>query len=195
MTLEGIVVKNIIRKLLAGEDYRVEVVALLDAEFLKYVLEFFERVVQAKLRNQSITIDWYKKELLDLQLPPKDFAIHAGLNEKTIRNMYGSAKREIVLEVSLEHYETLYNAIQELTSQNDVDIILTIKLRGVSVDLNINESLIVINTVAVKRAALRGGLWSTAGKQVEKPLMRTLCTLLRVPKRYFDQRRVPTHLR
>jgi len=46
--------------------------------------------------------------------------------------------------------------------------------------LNINESLLVINTLAVKRSALRGGLWSTAGKRVEKPLMLTLCKLYRV---------------
>lgn len=34
--------------------------------------------------------------------------------------------------------------------------------------------------MAVKRAALRGGLWSTAGKRVEKPLMLTLCKLFGV---------------
>jgi hypothetical protein len=45
----------------------------------------------------------------------------------------------------------------------------------------LGESLIVINTLAVKRAELRGGLWSTAGKRVEKPLMQTLCRLYGVP--------------
>lgn len=195
MTLTGVVIKNIIRKLLAGEDYRAEVVALIDAEFLQYVIEFFRRVVDAKLRNESVTTDWYKEELLNANLPKEDIAIHSGLNMKTISNMYNSATKQVVLDASLEHYEALYNAIEELTSQNDVEITLTIKLRGVSVELNINESLIVINTIAVKRAALRGGLWSTAGKQVEKPLMMTLRALLRVPKRYFDQRRVPSHLR
>jgi hypothetical protein len=38
----------------------------------------------------------------------------------------------------------------------------------VSIALNINKGLIVINTLAVKRADLRGGLWSTAGKKLEK---------------------------
>ncbi|MBS1641704.1 MAG: CfrBI family restriction endonuclease [Bacteroidetes bacterium] len=37
------------------------------------------------------------------------------------------------------------------------------------------------NTLAVKRAELRGGLWSTAGKRVETPLMKTLCKLYSVP--------------
>ncbi len=187
MTVTGIVIKNIIRKLLAGEDYRAEVVALIDAEFLQYVIEFFSRIVDAKLKNRSVTIDWYKEEFLNPELRPSDIAVHSGLNMKTISNMYNSSRKEIVLEASIDHYDVLLNAIQDLTEQSDVDIALTIKFRTVSVDLNINESLIVINTLAVKRAALRGGLWSTVGKQVEKPLMVTLCALFRVPLKYFNQ--------
>ncbi|HNL07824.1 MAG TPA: CfrBI family restriction endonuclease, partial [Chitinophagales bacterium] len=92
----------------------------------------------------------------------------------------------IVIDASNEHYEILYNSISRLIeSQNDIDLTLTIKFRGVSVELNINESLIVINTLAVKRAALRGGLWSTAGKKVEKPLMQTLCMLFNVPEQNY----------
>lgn len=195
MTLTGIVIKNIIRKLLSGEDYRAEIVALIDAEFLQYVIDFFKRIVEAKLKNESVTIDWYKEELLNPELSKNDIAIHSGLNMKTISNMYNSTARQIVLDASLEHYETLCEVIEDLTSQGDVDILLTIKFRGVSVELNVNESLIVINTIAVKRAALRGGLWSTAGKQVEKPLLTALCTLFRVPIKYFDQSRLPESLR
>jgi hypothetical protein len=41
----------------------------------------------------------------------------------------------------------LYNSISELIeTQSEIDLTLTIKFRGVSVELNINESLIVINT-------------------------------------------------
>ncbi len=57
MTLTGIVIKNIIRKLLAGEDYRSEIVTLLDAEFLQYVIDFFKRVACAKLDNKDVTVD------------------------------------------------------------------------------------------------------------------------------------------
>ena len=116
--------------------------------------------------------------------------------------MYNSARREIVLEATMEHYEQLYDTINSLVEQgSDIDITLTIKLRGVSVDLNINESLIVINTLAVKRAELRGGAWSTAGKQVEKVLMQVLCKLYGVPSENYeltglsnDQREVDFYL-
>ena len=101
--------------------------------------------------------------------------------------MYGSATRSIVIEASNEHFETLYQSIQTLVEiEEDIDLTLTIKLKGVSVDLNVSESLIVINTLAVKRAALRGGLWSSAGKSVEKHLMLTLCKLYKVPESNYD---------
>lgn len=192
MTVTGIVIKNIIRKLLSGQDYRSEVLTLIDAEFLQYIVDFFKRIACAKLDNKDITVDWYKKELLCADsLTKEEVAVHSGLNMKTISNAYNSTRKQIVLEASLEHYDALYDAINSLTEQGGVDVALTIKFRDVSVDLNINESLIVINTLAVKRSALRGGLWSTAGKQVEKPLMIALCALFKVPKKYYDQRNLP----
>ncbi|MDE0015593.1 MAG: CfrBI family restriction endonuclease [Candidatus Poribacteria bacterium] len=192
MTVTGIVIKNIIRKLLAGQDYRSEVLSLINAEFLQYVVDFFKRIAWAKLDNENVTADWYKKELLCADsLTKEEVAVHSGLNMKTISNAYNSTRKQIVLEASLEHYDALYDAINSLTEQGGVDVALTIKFRDVSVDLNINESLIVINTLAVKRSALRGGLWSTAGKQVEKPLMIALCALFKVPKKYYDQRNLP----
>lgn len=186
MTLTEKVTKNIITKLAKGQDYRIEIVTLINATFLQYAIDFFKRVVDAKLKNQKITTDWYKKEFLNPNLPSNEIAIHSGLNKKTIMNMYNSAKKEIVIEASNEHYDALYEAIQSLVdTEGEVDITLTIKLRGVSVDLNVSESLIVINTLAVKRAELRGGLWSTAGKRVEKPLMVTLCKIYGVTEEFF----------
>ena len=178
MTLTKQVTKSIIKKLLNGEDYRIEIVTLIDAVFLQYTIDFFKKIIDAKLKNKRITGDWYKKEFLDERLSPEDIAINSGLNKKTISNMYNSARREIVIEASNKHYEALYQAIQSLVDgEEGLNVTLTLKFKGVSVDLNVSESLIVINTLAVKRAALRGGLWSTAGKRVEKPLMHTLCIL------------------
>lgn len=183
MTITEHVAKKIIQKLIKGEDYRIEIVTLIDAEFLQYVIYFFKRIVDAKFNNIDITIDWYKKEFLNEYLSAEEIAIHSGLNKKTISNMYKSATRQIVIDASNEHYDYLYSAIQTLVdSEGDLNLTLTIKFKEVSVDLNLSESLIIINTLAVKRAALRGGLWSTAGKRVEGPLMLTLCKLFNVPK-------------
>lgn len=196
MALTDQVVKRIIKHLLKGEDYRIEVIALINAEFLQFAIEFFRKVVQAKIDNLDINIDWYKAAFLDSKLQSDEIAINSGLNKKTITNMYNSASKEIVINASNEHYDILYQAISKLVdSQPDIDLNLTIKFNKVSVELNINESLIVINTLAVKRASLRGGLWSTAGKRVEKYLMATLCRLFNVPFQHFDQSRIPISMR
>lgn len=181
MTLTEQVAKNIIRKLLKGEDYRIEVVTLINAEFLQFAIEFFKKIIDAKLKSEDISIDWYKKEFLDPSLPAKEIAINSGLNKKTIHNMFNSSTKEIIIDAANEHYDVLYQSIKSLVeTEHELDLTLTIKFKGVSVDLNVSESLIVINTLAVKRAELRGGLWSTAGKRVENPLMKTLCKLYNV---------------
>lgn len=182
MTLTDQVTKNIIRKLLKGEDYRIEVVTLINAEFLQFAIDFFKKIIDAKLQSKNITADWYKDAFLNPNLTIDEIAINSGLNKKTIHNMFNSSTKEIVIDASNEHYDLLYQSIQSLVeTESELDLTLTIKFKGVSVDLNVSESLIVINTLAVKRSALRGGLWSTAGKRVETPLMKTLCKLYSVP--------------
>lgn len=186
MRVDKPVVAKIIEKLIKGQDYRIEVVTLINAEFLQFAIDFFKKVVEAKLESKGINEDWYKKIMLDSSLDKNEIAINSGLNMKTIGNMFNSTKKEIVIDASINHYDSLYKSISELAEQsNDIDLTLVIRINGVSVELNINESLIVINTLAVKRAALRGGLWSMAGKRVEGPLMEFLCGIYGVkPSNY-----------
>jgi hypothetical protein len=187
MILPEAIAKQIIRKLIHGEDYRIELVALIKANFLQHGIEFFKKIVDAKLNNTDITLDWYKANFLSPSLSSKDIAINSGLNMKTISNMHNTGRRDVVIEASNAHYDEICKVIEELIeADNEIDIVLTIKLRDVSVNLTINESLIVINALAVKRAELRGGLWSTAGKRVETPLMLTLCRLFNVNSSYYS---------
>ena len=183
------VIKNIIKKLINNKDYRIEVINLINAEFLQFAIDFFKKVTETKLNNKNVTINWYKEKfLLDPQLPSQDIAIYSGLNMKTIKNMFHSGTKKIVIDASKNHYDTLCKSIEKLVDKNgELDLKLTLKLNDVSIDLNINETLIVINALAVKRAALRGGLWSTTGKRVEKPLMKVLCKLYGVSKDYYRE--------
>ena len=48
--------------------------------------------------------------------------------------------------------------------------------------------MIVINTLATKKIALRGGAWSSIGKKVEKPLVDKLCDILKVPLENRDNK-------
>lgn len=187
MTLKEQVIKNIVSRVIKSQDYRIEVVNLINAEFLQFSIDFFKKVVDAKLNFKSIDIEWYKNAFLNKSLSADEIAIYSGLNKKTISNMYRTANKEIVIKASNEHFDSLYESIQALVeNDNEIELTLTIKFNGVSVDLNVSESLIIINTLAVKRAALRGGLWSTAGKRAEKYLMLALCKLYNVDEQYYN---------
>jgi len=187
MTLANQIIKNIITRIIKSQDYRIEIVNLINAEFLQFTVGFFKKIAAAKRNSQDITIDWYKKAFIGSNLPSEDIAINSGLNKKTISNMYGAAKKNIVIEAANEHFDSLYNSVKSLVQmENEIDMSLKIKFEGESVDLNFSESLIVMNTLAVKRAALRGGLWSTAGKSAEKYLMLTLCKLFKVAEKNYN---------
>lgn len=188
MNDDTLLLDRVIRHLLRGEDYRYEVILRISERFLEYALSFFQEVVKAKLHGQEISQDWYKSTLLnpDYVKARDDIITHAGLNKKTITNQFQSARREIVLNVTEKHYDRIRETIANLVdSEGDLDIRLTIRLRDVSVELTISESLIVITALAVKRSQIRGGAWSSIGKQVEVPLMRALCDYYRVPSEHY----------
>lgn len=179
---------NVLNSLYKGEDYRGEVISLIQDDFIAYSIEFFKKVMIAKLENKSITVDWYEKEFIKNEdLKKEDIAINSGMNMKSISNKYKSTKKDIVITASDEQYGNLKQAIEELINvEKDLDLTLTIKYNQASVELTLNETLIVINTLAVKRAAIRGGAWSSIGKNIEKPLMKSLCILYGVPKKNYD---------
>ena len=186
ITLHPDIAAEIIRRVLNGVDHRDVVVDLIDGIFVSEAIEFFKRIVQAKIDNASITMDWYRRHFLDEGLDKGDFATNAGLNLKTIGNKRGTQRKEIIIEESLEHFEKLVQLVESL-NDDSVNIDLSLSIRGVAVRLNLNESLIVINALAVKRATIRGGAWSSSGKLVEGPLMETLCRLFRVDDQYFTK--------
>lgn len=187
MRFDKIAVKQIILKLLEGKDYRGEVLNIINADFLDFALQFFKKVAIAKLEGKELTDDWYKTYFLqNPDLAKEEVAIHSGLNMKTISNTYKTTAKDVVIDASIEHYDAFVKTIEELIEiDNSLELMLTIKYNQVSVELTLSESLIVMNVLAVKRAAIRGGAWSTAGKRAEKPLMLTLCHLFKVPPEYY----------
>lgn len=180
--------REIIKRLIKGQDYRIVTQTEINSRFLEYCIDFFKEVIQAKMENQSITMDWYKEHFIESSdYNPADIAIHAGINKKTITNMFNSGTKEVVISASKDNYDTLVDSIEHLIqSKGNLDIQLSIKFNGVSVELNLNESLIVINSLAVKRAAIRGGAYSATGKNVEGPLMLTICKLFNVDEKNYS---------
>ncbi len=188
--------KNIIKKVISNQDYRDEVLIIIDEIFFDYCITFFKQVVYAKIDNLGEQSDWYQKVFLDSTLQKDQIAINSGLNMKSITNAYNSSRKEIVIQASTENYARLRSTINGLVAAgNNFEIKLSIKCNDVAVDLTAAESLIVINTIAVKRAEIRGGMWSAVGKQIEKPLMITLCKLYNVPFEFHNQDNNPDSFR
>ena len=188
MTVTDRVIMNVVRRLLRGEDYRIEVTNLIDAEFLQFTAGFLKEIARAKSESKDASADWYKEAFLGPDTPPKDMITYAGLNRKTIDNMYNSTRKDVVVDACDEHYDSLYRSISALVeNERDMDIRMVIESQGTDADLSINECLMVINTLAVKRATIRGGHWSAIGKRVEKPLMQALCMLYGVPSANYDK--------
>ena len=185
MTFTRLVSKNIIRKLLTRQDYRSEVLTLIDAEFLQYVVDFFKRIVKAKLNKEPVTADWYTEEFLNSNsLSNSEMSVYSGIDIATPLN-----SEQIVLATTVKYHDALYDAFNSLG--NNLDMGFTIKFRNVSFGLDLNESLILFNTLALKRSTLQDRLWNETGKQIKKPLMTTLCALFKVPKKHYDQRNLP----
>ncbi len=189
MTFQKQVIDNTIEKLLKGQDYREEVVNAINAEFFDFAISFFKEIVRAKLDSEEISLEWYKRYFINNEgFTAADSAIFAGMNKKTITNIYGTASKEVVLDVANANFDYLSTLVEELKQDSSDEIGISIKLnyKDIYVELNLAESLLVINALATKKAAIRGGAWSSIGKKVEKPLVTKLCMLSGVPKEYMD---------
>ncbi|TLD81256.1 CfrBI family restriction endonuclease [Helicobacter sp. MIT 11-5569] len=188
MRFDDIVINKTIEKLLKGQDYREEVINAINLEFLDFALDFFKQILEAKINDTNINLQWYKKHFINnSKIEPNEAAIFAGMNKKTISNIYGSATKEIVLNVANTNIDYLESLLETLGDNGEnIGINIKISYKEISVELNLSESLLVINALATKKIALRGGAWSSIGKRVEKPLMLALCQQCRVEKDFID---------
>jgi len=178
------IVRAAIGLILQGKDHRDIVVDSIDRTFVQQALSLFEQVVCAKLYGETITADWYTERFLDNNLDSEEIAWNGGINLKTVSNKRGSAKKEIVIEEAIGHHRRFRELVDSLTDDS-MDLELTLTLNKVSVSLNLNETIVVINALAVRRAGLRGGAWSSIGKQIEGPLMEVMCRAFKVCDKYF----------
>lgn len=143
----------------------------INVEFLDFALEFFKQILHTKLNDKSINLAWCKNNFINSQnLEPSEAAIYAGMNKKTISNIYGSATKEIMINVANANIDYLESILNSLGNESEnIGISIKISYKNIAVELNLSESLLVINALATKKIALRGGAWSSIGKRVEKP--------------------------
>ena len=190
MTFGEEAVRKTVSKLLCGSDYRDEIINAVNAQFFDFCIKFFREIIDAKYDGKNINMAWYSEHFIDADnIPPEDAAIYAGLNRKTITNIYGSSSREIMIDAARNNFAYLRAILDELEndSANDLAVTISISRNDVAVKLSLTESLLVINALATKKLQLRGGAWSAIGKRVEKPLVDELCKRAGVPEEYIDR--------
>ena len=128
-SFEEKIIDATVKKLLNGEDYRQEVVNDINVKFLDFTLEFFKKIVDAKLNDKKINLDWYKKYFLSEENFDKgDIAIYSGMNLKTIQNISGTTTKEIVIDIAKQNYDYLKNLIQQLEVDGESELNIQIKI-------------------------------------------------------------------
>jgi CfrBI restriction endonuclease len=196
ITISDEMVRNVIKNVISSKDHRMELLALISTLFLESAIIFFGKVANAKLHRKAITVDWYKETFLASDLAVEDLILNSGLAQKSYRNTYKSVAKKNVINVTEEHYNELLRLIgsfgENMTSNGqELEVNLTLKLNNSPIDLTISESLLVINILAIKYLAIRGGVWSSVGLQVEKRIVETLCKIYEVPAQHYDQNKNP----
>lgn len=95
MTFENDVIESTVNRLLNGDDYREEVVKSINAVFLDFTINFFKKIVEAKMNDEGITLEWYKKYfILGNNFSADEAAIYAGINKKNYyQHVWNSYKR------------------------------------------------------------------------------------------------------
>ncbi len=139
------------------------------------------------MHDKSIDFSWYQQYVVDNK-DPKDIAILCGTNIKTIFNTYGTSTKEVVLDIAQNNLKYLYEILQNLENNNMADLGINIKItyKDISVNLDLKESLLVINALATKKIALRGSAYSMIDKKIEKPLMLELCKRCGISESHID---------
>lgn len=188
MRFDSVIIQSVVAKLLQGDDYREEVINAINLEFLDFALDFFKAILEAKMQDYALNLEWYKTHFINnANIKPDEAAIYAGMNKKTISNIYGSATKEVVLNVANANIDYLESLLTSLGDSSDnIGITLKITYKNIAIELNLSESLLVINALATKKIALRGGAWSSIGKRVEKPLMLSLCEKCGVKQEFIN---------
>lgn len=188
MRFDSVIIQNVVAKLLQGNDYREEVINAINLEFLDFALDFFKAILEAKMQDCALNLEWYKTHFINnTKFKPDEAAIYAGMNKKTISNIYGSATKEVILNVAnanIDYLESILNLLGD--NADNIGVTLKITYKNIAVELNLSESLLVINALATKKIALRGGAWSSIGKRVEKPLMLVLCEKCGVKQEFIN---------
>lgn len=176
-------ISKIVHSILIGQDYRTYVLATINKRFIDKVEELTAEIFEYKINGgnwlENLLEDTYKKKGKANKFKLLWFG---GINEKTVKNMTGTSKKEICLDLGKKNIKALRILLKEFKNrENPYHIKIKIRKNNKQVELDEIESLFFVNIISAMKLTIQGGAWSEVGKKTEKGLLFTIFRLLKVP--------------
>lgn len=177
-------IKRCIFQILLGEDHRELYDQQISREFLIDAIDIFKKVVSSKPRSLTSDLNWYKEAFIENEYDKMSQAAHGGTSLKAITNRRHTQRKDVVLQESLRSFELLQSVVNTV-KKSDISLNISISYNDLTKNLDLSESLVLIHALAMRRNQIRGGNWSSLGKQIEKPLLDSMCRIFKIPSENF----------
>ena len=197
VTLAYDMTRHIIQQLLSdGGNHRLAVFQAINETFIRYALDFLDRAAEHKAQwvdGQSVNVgeqesaaeQWYTDFLRDSFVDINEAEIIGAIPKKTIGNIYGGKGKAVVQRALIENVTHLVEGYEEARALRGGHAPISLEVDGVA--FSAAETILLTNSLAVKRQQISGGFWSAVGNAVEKPLLIALCRLYNVDKQYHRE--------
>jgi hypothetical protein len=181
---------DVVHAVLRGKDYRKYVLALINERFLKEIANLLKEAYKYKIKYGE---DWISVLLKDLKNRSGKYAKNqllwfSGFNEKTIKNMIGTTKKDRILELGILNVDGIRIIAQGLLEEENIIPTLIIREKDKSEDAEFTpeETFYLLNAISTARLTIQGGAWSEVGIQAEKVLLCSLFNLCGIPQKYYE---------
>jgi len=183
--LESINYQSLVLQLLNGGDYTTKVDDMVETVYTKYLDILIRGIGRKKLAEVPVTELDYREELYNAYL--SNIPVIGG-EEKFLVHMNNLKKDDLLdrYPLGLDHYRNFESMLETLLNKSvDKDKRITIHAGSIGIILSLNDALILMGAIAVKRVVLYAKIWLVASMQVEHILLRVLCKLFEVPKQFY----------
>ncbi len=172
-----------LRSLLTNEHSHDEALGWHKSEFGRFCIQYFKEIA----RYKAAALNLHDREAHATYSMASDNDDPIILEPAPGVEIARLPKNRVVAEVTIAYPEELPTKLPILLRSDRSAIVYRpiLKRNGVGLHLSLQESLIVVNTLAAKHAEIRGGAWSGLGKRLELPLMLALANLYQVPPSHY----------
>jgi len=183
MSYNAATLQELLRIIITNADSHDIDLFLDKAEFGRFCFEYFKQIARSKCAGVNLSEIADSCDLNNSE--PEDDQIIFEADDTT--DIFVPPDNRVVAKVPIAYPEELPSIVPHLAKDTNPNIEYKPVLRrnGVSIECSLDETLIVVNTLAAKHAEIRGGAWSGLGKRLELPLMLTLAKLYQVPSSHY----------